>query len=63
MASRSVRLFLHSSRQTVPTLYNGHPFPQNCPFPFGDQDLILYMIPWAHPSPQTKWHLDRFSHF
>jgi len=21
------------------------------------------MVPWAHPSPQPKWHLDRFSHF
>ena len=21
------------------------------------------MIPWAHSSPQPKWHLDRFSHF
>jgi len=21
------------------------------------------MIPWAHPSPQPKWHLDRFSYF
>jgi len=20
-------------------------------------------IPWAHPSPQPKWHLDRFSRF
>ena len=22
---------------------------------------IQYMIPWAHPSPQPKRHLDRFS--
>jgi len=21
------------------------------------------MVPWAHPSPHTKQHLDRFSHF
>jgi len=21
------------------------------------------MLPWAHPSPQPKQHLDRFSHF
>ena len=20
------------------------------------------MVPWAHPSPQLKWHLDRSSH-
>jgi len=24
---------------------------------------ILYMVPWAHPSPQPKRHLDRFSLF
>jgi len=29
----------------------------------GDLDPILYMIPWAHPSPQPKWYLCRFSHF
>jgi len=21
------------------------------------------MVPWAHPSPKPKWHLDRFSRF
>jgi len=21
------------------------------------------MIPWAHPSPRLKWHLDRFGRF
>jgi len=21
------------------------------------------MVPWAHPSPEPKWQLDRFSHF
>ena len=21
------------------------------------------MLPWAHPSTQSKWHLDRFNHF
>ena len=31
-ASRSVRPFLHSSRQNVPILYNGPPPPENCPF-------------------------------
>jgi len=24
---------------------------------------IYYMLPWAHPSPQRRRHLDRFSHF
>jgi len=27
----SVQPFLHSSWQKVPILYNGRPFPQNCP--------------------------------
>jgi len=26
-------------------------------------DPTLYMLPWAHPSPQPKRHLDRFSRF
>jgi len=24
---------------------------------------IQYMVPWAQPSPQPKWHLNRFSRF
>jgi len=32
---QSVQSFLHSSRQKVPILYNGRPFPQNCPFSWG----------------------------
>jgi len=32
----------------------------NCPFPWGNLDLQL-MMPWAHMSPQPKWHLDAFS--
>jgi len=35
MPNRSVQLFLHSSRQKVPTFYNGRPFPQNCPLSRG----------------------------
>jgi len=29
----------------------------------GDLDPIWHMIPWTHPSPQPKRHLDRFSCF
>ena len=49
----------------VPILYNGMPLspPQNCPFPWGDMDPHLIHGSLAHPSPQPKWHLDRFSHF
>jgi len=42
-------------------------FTVGCPsppskLPMGDLDSHLYMVPWAHPSPQPKQHLDRFSH-
>ena len=49
-----------SSRQKVPILYNGRPFPQKLPLPIVDLDP---MIPLAHPSPQPTQHLDCFSHF
>jgi len=35
--------------------------PSKLPLPMGDLDPI--MVPWAHPSTQPKWHLDRFSRF
>jgi len=39
--SRSVQPFLHSSRQSLPILYNGPLFPaQNGSFPCGDLDPI-----------------------
>jgi len=38
MANQSVQLFLHSSRQKVPILYNGRPFLPNYPFLWGDMD-------------------------
>ena len=41
----------------------GHPSPQNCPFAWPDLDPHLYMVFCAHPSPQPKRHLDRFSDF
>ena len=54
-ASSLVRpFFLHSSRQSVPILYNGWPFS---PFPLSNT------IPRAHPSPQPKRHLGLFSRF
>jgi len=49
-----------------PTFYNWLPLPsptQNCPFPLGDLDPHLYMVPWARPSPQPKGRLDWFSCF
>jgi len=36
----------------------GRPFPpHNCPFPWVD------VVPWTHPSPQHKQHLDPFTSF
>jgi len=53
---------LHSSRQNVPILYNGMP-PQNCPFPWDESGppSNAWFQPCAHPSPQLKRHLKRFS--
>jgi len=34
-ASRSVQPLLHSSRQSVPVLYSGPPFPSKLPLPMG----------------------------
>jgi len=31
--------------------------------PTGRSGPIEYTVPWAHPSPQPKRHLDRFRHF
>jgi len=41
VTSRLVEPFLHSSRQKVPILYNGRPFPSKLPFPMGDLDQHL----------------------
>jgi len=35
----------------------------NCPFPWGFWTPMQHMIPWSHPSPQYKQHLDQFSRF
>ena len=64
-AFRSVQPFLHSSRQNVPILYIGTPLS---PFKIdpshgGFGPPSKYMVPWVHPSPQLRRHLDRFSRF
>jgi len=56
--SATGEVLLHSSRQTVFILYNGPPFCPNCPFQWV---IWTHLIPWAHPSPQPKQHLERFS--
>jgi len=63
-ASRSVQPFLHSSRQGVIILHYGPPLsPLTLPLHMEDLDPIKYMVPWDHPSPQLKQHLNRFSCF
>jgi len=47
----------------VRILYNGPLFSSKWPIPVGDLDPIKYMIPWAHPSPKPKRHLDWFCRF
>jgi len=36
-------------------------FPAKFPVAWRYPDSIQYMVPWAHPSPQPKRYLDRFS--
>ena len=62
-ASRSVQPFLRSSRQSVATLYNVRPFSPKITPSDGGSGTPSNMISWAHPSPQRKLHLDRFSCF
>ena len=53
-ASQSVQRFLHSSRQTVPILYSGRPFPQKLCLPIGDLDPHLihgFLGPPESPPP------------
>jgi len=59
----SVQPYLHSLRQKVPILYNGRPFPKKLSLPIGESEMASNTIPWAHPNPQPKHHLDRFSRF
>ena len=41
----------------------GAPFAKSFLFPRGIWTPILHVIPWAHPNPQPKRHLNQFSHF
>jgi len=59
--SQSVQLFLNSSRQSVPIIY--YTSPSNLPLHMGALDPLQNMVPWAHPSPQPKWHLDQFGSY
>jgi len=56
--SRLVQPFLHSSRQSVPILYNGPPFPlSKLPLPLRGSGRHLIIIPWANRAhyPNGIW--------
>jgi len=53
-ASRSVQPFLHSSRQNVPKLYSGCPFPQKLPLSIGDLDPHLIHDSLGPSKPKTQ---------
>ena len=47
-------------------LYNVLPFsPVKIALPMlaSGPHVIAYVVHWAHPSPERKWQLDRFSRF
>jgi len=46
-----------------PYIYSGRPFAPKLPVIWGIWTPIIFMIPWASPSPQSKRHHDRFSCF
>jgi len=54
MASWSVQPFLHRWPQSVPLLYNGCPFPQNCPFPWGGSGPHLTHDTFGQSEPITQ---------
>jgi len=74
-ASRSVQPFCTAYGTASLYFTMDRPPPQNYPFAakgsrsptrrlrVGDLDPIQYMVPWAHPSPQSKRHLNQFSSF
>ena len=51
-------LILHKCRNVPPLSSSklSHPIGRSGPH-------LIYMVPWVHPSPQPKRHVDRFSRF
>jgi len=52
--NRSVQLFLHSSRQKVPTLYDGRSFPKKLPFSWVDLDACLVRDSLGQSEPTVE---------
>jgi len=65
MASLSVQPFLHRWLQSVPILYSGTLLSplKIAPSHGWIWTPIYCVVPWTHPSPQPKWHLNQFSRF
>jgi len=64
-APRSIQPFLHSSRHTVPIIYNERPFPQNCPFAWGDLNSHLIhdsLFPCKHTTQTASQSVQPFLH-
>ena len=62
-ANWSVQPFLHSLQQKSLYILQQVSFLPKLPLPTGGSGAPSNTIPWAHPSPQPKWHVDRFSLF
>jgi len=64
---RFSQLILHCSPQSVVgyAIARACASDKNCAFARGDLEphLIGYMVPWAHPNPQSKRHFNRLSRF
>ena len=50
-------------RACVPVLQWAVPFPvETAPSRAVSYSRLIHMVPWVHPSPQPKWHLNRLSY-
>jgi len=52
--------FVQLTAESPYIVCNGRPYLPNLSLPMGIWTSISDIIPWAHPSPQPKRHLDRF---
>ena len=62
-ASQSVQLISYRWPQSVTILYNGRPFTQSCPFPWGDLDHHLINGSSGQPESSTQmasWSVQPF---
>ena len=60
--SATAELLLRSSRQKIPILYNGRPYPPEVPLRMGIWTPSKTIL-WVDASPKPKRNLDQFSRF